>query len=60
MSDTMEDGDNVTEMCLFVDLVQGKPCLYDTENPNYKKKDFKDNAWRLIGEAMGWEGIVFH
>ncbi|XP_034245543.1 uncharacterized protein LOC117647756 [Thrips palmi] len=48
--------DNLAELCVFVDLVQARPCLYDTENVNYKKKTFKENAWRLIGEAMDWEG----
>ncbi|KAG5866531.1 hypothetical protein JTB14_007731 [Gonioctena quinquepunctata] len=43
------------DLCLFAKLVECRPWLYDMENSNYKNNNFKDETWRLVAEAMGWE-----
>ncbi|CAH1176598.1 unnamed protein product [Phaedon cochleariae] len=51
--DSDEEG-NIDD-CTFVKLVECRPWLYDSEHSKYKNNMFKEETWRLISNAMGWE-----
>ncbi|KAG5882824.1 hypothetical protein JTB14_033195 [Gonioctena quinquepunctata] len=42
-------------LCFFAKFVECRPWLNDMENSKYKNNNFKDETWRLVAEAMGWE-----
>lgn len=54
-SDEEYDVEDIDD-CTFVKLVECRPWLYDAEHPKYKNNIFKEETWRLIANAMGWEG----
>ena len=36
--------------------VQTYPCFYDKSDPGYKDKLWKENAWNVVGDAIGYDG----
>ena len=50
-----EEGDFEWKCCLL-DIIQQYPEVYDLAHPQYKDKDFRDQAWDKIATGMDATG----
>lgn len=51
-----QDSQDIDRTALFLEIIQNYSFLYDLSHRDYRDNEKKNNAWRSIGEALGWSG----